>query len=869
MTQFFPNLVSWYIVALIAGFLGLPWTFRLFGRLPDRGYVFSKILGLLLATYLFWMMGSLGLVKNDNSGLVLGAILVGSVGYLRLGREGWADLKRWLGSHRDTVFAVEMFFLVSFIGWAWVRAQNPDIYGTEKPMEFMFLNSILRSASLPPQDAWLSGHAISYYYFGYFQMAALARLTGTEMSVAYNLAHALIFALTALGGLGLVMNLVGLVRADRARAQNQPAPDLLNSFWPGLLAPVLVLLVGNFYAPLELLHNNGILAQTQVPMVWYSAGQGSDAGTAAPEGIKAGSINLWDWLDLKGLSAPGPAQSAQFNWSLPNWFFASRVIHDRNLFGQETEAIDEMPAFSFLLADLHPHVLALPFVFLAIALALDWLLYAHAAALSSGGLAWPGWERVLFTSIVLGSLIFLNTWDFPIYWFLTLAAVIAGCALVLGRRALDLRWTFLTLALAWLGFSLALYFPFLLTFQSQAGGILPNLVYPSRFQQTLVMFGPVLVGVFVLAIWLRQKSRLAFDQKAAWIAGVGIVVALAAVCALLSIPLVLRNGVAAVLEIPAALSPAAIWSLFIQRRVIDSLTTIFAAVMIALPIGILFGAIRKVSASHEAALAADNEMAPEGAASFLQPEAPAAGGAAIWMVLLMIVTGSLLLIGPEFVYLRDNFGTRMNTLFKFYFQIWVLWGSASAFGIWYLFQYANRLGRIVVGVVMGAAVLAAAVYLPVGLDTKTGGLKSQATLDGMAYFARDYASDWAAIEWLQQHVSGSPVILEGTKGAYWIDGRSSRFSMATGLPTLMGWVNHEGQWRGTAFSQVASREGDIRLVYQTRDAKVAEELLNRYNVEYVIVSSMEQDWYRPIFPQKFEQILHPVFQSGDVTIYQR
>jgi hypothetical protein len=32
---------------------------------------------------------------------------------------------------------------------------------------------------------------------------------------------------------------------------------------------------------------------------------------------------------------------------------------------------------------------------------------------------------------------------------------------------------------------------------------------------------------------------------------------------------------------------------------------------------------------------------------------------------------------------------------------------------------------------------------------------------------------------------------------------------------------------------------------------------------------MEQDWYRPIFVQKFETMMHPVFQAGDVTIYRR
>jgi uncharacterized membrane protein len=242
---------------------------------------------------------------------------------------------------------------------------------------------------------------------------------------------------------------------------------------------------------------------------------------------------------------------------------------------------------------------------------------------------------------------------------------------------------------------------------------------------------------------------------------------------------------------------------------------------------------------------------------------------AVWMVMLMILTGALLLIGPEFVYLRDNFGSRMNTLFKFYFQIWVLWGSAAAFGIWYIFQYSRRWGKMIAGALMGLAVLAGLVYLPASLSARRGGFTTNPTLDGMAYFARNYPDDWAAIQWLQVHVSGNPVVLEGTKGAYWIEGRSSRFSMATGLPTVMGWANHEGQWRGKSFYQVAGREGDIRTIYQTRDWTTAQALLDKYQVRYVIVSALEMDWYKPVYIQKFQAMMRQVYQSGDVVIFER
>ncbi len=49
-------------------------------------------------------------------------------------------------------------------------------------------------------------------------------------------------------------------------------------------------------------------------------------------------------------------------------------------------------------------------------------------------------------------------------------------------------------------------------------------------------------------------------------------------------------------------------------------------------------------------------------------------------VLLLIVLGVLLIIGPDFLYLQDNFGYRINTVFKFYYQAWILLSLASAYG---------------------------------------------------------------------------------------------------------------------------------------------------------------------------------------------
>ncbi|HEX7433956.1 MAG TPA: DUF2298 domain-containing protein, partial [Anaerolineaceae bacterium] len=733
----------------------------------------------------------------------------------------------------------------------------------------------LRSPTLPPQDAWLSGYAISYYYFGYYQVALLARITGVAASIAYNLAQALVFAMASTGALGVVANLLHLSRQGRARETEGTHKAVTLRIWPALLGPALVLLAGNFFAPLEWIHDNGLLSQTQVPAIWY------DFGTAGkpepvrqlsdfqmPPRIEVGTINLWKWLDLKGLEDPTLRRPSQFQWGLAQWFFSSRVVHDQGLTGTETEAIDEMPAFSFLLGDLHPHVLALPFVFLALILALDWLLYAREAAINGPLSLWPGWERVLFSGVILGSLLFLNTWDFPIYAFIIVLAMLIGAGSVLGSALFKRPAPLLAWAGAVLGLSLLFYLPFFTTFQSQAGGFMPNLLYPTRFQQTVVMFGPVLVLASLLIAVLAIRNRKRIHWKAAWIGGLGILLGLGLfaggftlLAALTSEPVNLVDPAFYTLPLRETLS------LLAQRRLVDSLTALYAAAVVGLCAGLIVGVIAPVRVRPgDAPTPAEMQDKP----------APTGGHGAflanpgLWMAVLMVLTGALLLIGPEFVYLRDNFGTRMNTLFKFYFQVWVLWGTASAFGLAYLLETARRPGwKIGLGLVSALTLLAGLIYLPAGLVSKTTAFSSAPTLDGMAYFAKDDADDWAAIQWLTQNVAGNPVILEGTRGAYWLEGRSSRISMATGLPTVMGWANHEGQWRGKDFGQVAGREGDIRTIYQSRDWAQTESLLNQYQVRYIIVSPLEKDWYRPAYTQKFDDHLKRVFKSGDVSIYER
>ncbi|MGW8249850.1 MAG: DUF2298 domain-containing protein, partial [Anaerolineales bacterium] len=276
----------------------------------------------------------------------------------------------WWRSQNRLVLYVEVLFLVAFAGMAFIRAANPEILGTEKPMELAFINAILNSPTFPPHDPWLSGYAISYYYFGYVLVAMLAKMAGTTGGVAFNLGISTVFALSAVGVYGLVYNLLSS-RRRRLGEEGASTRNLSQSF----LGPLFILLVGNLEGFLQVLHTRGLLWRTN----------------AAGELVSA----FWNWLDIQDLSQP-PAQT--FTW-LPTrfwwWWRASRVLQDYDFSGGAREIIDEFPVFSYLLADLHPHVLVMPFAFLSLGLALNLILAGGSGRsmqvksnLSNRSLAW-------------------------------------------------------------------------------------------------------------------------------------------------------------------------------------------------------------------------------------------------------------------------------------------------------------------------------------------------------------------------------------------------------------------------------------------------------------------------------------------------
>jgi uncharacterized membrane protein len=262
-------------------------------------------------------------------------------------------------------------------------------------------------------------------------------------------------------------------------------------------------------------------------------------------------------------------------------------------------------------------------------------------------------------------------------------------------------------------------------------------------------------------------------------------------------------------------------------------------------------------------------------------------------------------IAPEFVFLRDLFVNRMNTVFKFYYQAWWMWSVVAAFAVAVLWQKLHDSWARVFRVGMLIVLIMALAYPVFGLPAKTNDFQVTAfannlkaaqaagdpaavqtaarvwTLDGAQLFQTQYPDDAAAAKWLLNAPEG--VIAEAfNKTSSYTD--YSRMSVYSGDPTVLGWWYHEWQWRGNldnlvspitdlsckakdSFDPRRMRSDDISCLYEANNWDVASEVINQYNIRYVVVGTLERADYH-INEALFQQHLKQVFQQNQVVIYE-
>ena len=781
------NVLLWLVTVEIIGIAVFPLAYFLLPRLSDRGYGLSKPLGILLIGYAAWILSVLHLVPSVRITLVGLVLLVaassGALAYLH--RE---ELTAFVKRRWRLIAVTEIVFLLFFLGWVLFRSYDPAINHTEQPMDFAFLNASLESAFGQPEDPWLRGEPISYYYFSYWMMGVVSELSGVASNFSFNLSLALVPAMAAAAVLCLVAS---MVRYDRG--------SLDTAVISGIGAGLLLVVVSNLEGVLEFMYANSI-----------------------------GSQGFYDWVGIQGLD--GPIDTPTDSWN-PNefwwWFRATRVI---NTFvgGNEIDyTIHEFPFFSFMLGDLHPHVSAIPFALLAAGFALNFFRSDMTDVRRIG--PW-GFATIAAMAVSLGGLAFTNMWDLPTY-----AALLVGVAAL---KAYPGRWSeggdgessgsvaarvglaVVQVPLIVVALSFVLYLPYYLGFTSSLQGI-GAVATPSRYFHLFLVWGTLLVFVVPFIVACFWQTIVGPD----W-----------------------RRMTA--ISLAVAFLPFLLWILVRLQSPTPTVGSLSQFIHI-LPLALLIG-MAAWSAIHETKL-----------------RGPTGRGFALALGAL----GLLLIMGPELMYVDDFFDDprqRMNTVFKLYYQAWVLLAAVSGYSIYFWLSLRPRVtGRLrslsTVWATAAIILVVCGLYYPAAAaatKVEEGGFASNPTLDGLAYVRDSRPAEYAAIEFIKNNLPEDAAILESV--GEWSE--AGLISRSTGLPTVFNWPGHEIQWRGSN-DAIGGRQSDVAAIYTTSDPELARNLLLKYDVNYVYVGPREQLAHDGPGLDKFPNFMDTLFQRDDVTIY--
>ena len=806
---------AWLGALELIALVTLPLTFVVFRPLADRGYLLGKALGILLVGLVVWLLASLQWMAFSRGSIALAIVMMAlvSIGILVF---RWKEIIDFVRRRWATLLVAELIFIAAFLAFVLVRMANPDLWhpyrGGEKPMDFAYLNAVLRSTIMPPYDPWFGGGYLNYYYWGQFLTAMLIRMTGIVPTTAFNLAVPTFFALTAGGVYSIVYNLVRSAgrKLDDSIGILGTAPRW-SPVLVGLVGVAFVTVLGNLDGAIQVGHGvkNVILGQP------------------------FGEFDFWRSSRMMPPDPPG---------------------HE----------ITEFPFFTFLFADLHAHMMAIPFTVLVVGLSLAVVLAAanrkkstsrlagkaaHVRGILRSKLMDVGVLRLAILGIAVGSLAPLNTWDLPTYLIVAAAAILfaefithGGLGLIVLLRA-GVKMAFM----AAVGF--AAFLPYHL-----AGETFYNSVQSTTNSTTLWQFLAI-SGLFVFIIGTFAVDELAGGAR--------------------------RQG-------------AALWRRFGRlQAILDGeegepvsipwlIVLIVSALLLGLALTAAFTGV--VGSTVPLVFALVMMLAVVGVGVLLKGRPDAAQ---LGFVLMLALVSLCLVIGLDFLRVEGDID-RLNSIFKFYLQVWVMLGIASAYLLWRLFRtqrsFLPRIGSIRRGwkVSLAVLVLSAAIYPVLGtqdrLRDRFAGYVTPLTLNGVAFMEGtayrehsgdviDLASDYEGIRWMQMNVEGSPIVLEGVTPSYRWGGR---VAMYTGLPSVIGWQWHQEQQRWGYAYEVGRRFSDVERIYSTQDSEAALELMRKYGVEYVYLGHLERIYF-PGGMDKFEDglggALEKVFDNGDTAIY--
>ncbi|MBI2031523.1 MAG: hypothetical protein HYT08_02800 [Candidatus Levybacteria bacterium] len=777
----------WWVTIFLAGIIFLPLTVKLFSSFFDKGYIFSKIIGIAIISYTVFILGIFHIAPFTFITILSVGFIFFLLNYF-LFRKSLIKIltKRWL------IFLIEeLIFILSLLLWSFVKSYQPDIHGLEKYMDFGFVNSILRSDYFPPADMWFTPFPINYYYFGHLATAVLTKLSNISSNITYNLMLSSIFAFTFAASFSIGGNLV-----YKLKNQNSKVKNIVQNFkiiLSGLLTAFLVSFAGN----LQVIYSFFKPYQNENPLPFWQL----------PLSLESFPNSYW----------------------YPN---ATRFIYN---------TIHEFPIYSFVVSDLHGHVLDIPFVLLIIALLLSLITKSQIsnhksqinnnAQNSKRSKIWnlKNWNlfgawnlrfgNLLLISFLLAVMYMTNVWDGIIYFMLTVLVLFLPVASAIKNSKND-KFTFLkfTFYIASIGILFLIFSaPFNLNFKPFASGI--GILCPPEF---LIEKGKI--GPFLFEQNTCQRSPL-------W-------------------QLMLLYGFFYFWVVTFLLT-------FVKRKNPKS--------EISNP---------KQTQNHKDQNYKRFEFLNFRNWNLFRTwnfEFGILNPSDIFVILLILLS-TLLIIIPEFIYIKDIYPAhyRANTMFKLVYQSFIMLSISSGYiivrlilGLKLHFSNLKSYLRLSVFLIGGMLLILVFLYPQFAIGSYYNNFQTKSGIDGTKYLKSLYPTDYEAINWINKKIKNQPVMLEAQGDSYT---DFARISANTGLPTVLGWTVHEWLWRGT-YDIPAPRITEVKTIYETPDINVAKKLINKYKILYIFIGNLEYQQYPSLNESKFKILGTLVYQNGSTKIY--
>jgi YYY domain-containing protein len=684
------SIIIWFLLLFGAQFLGFIYCNKI---LTNRAsYYCSKTLGLLLITFISWILGVVFSLTVINS-ILLTVILLFISYYLVIKQQ---DTKEIFFNWKEFFYS-ESLFIGSFL-FVWIiYSFHPEIYWGEKPMDFTFLNYFTRLNTFEISDPWASGNKLGYYYLGTYLISSLTKLSGLQTSVAYGVALATVFAL-------LVSTITAL------------ALSLSVSRLTAYVIGFIYILVGNF---------DGLF-------LWFTK--------KYPVGF-----DLY-WATSRTLTSPG---------------------------------MNEYPLWSMLFADVHAHIIALPFVALTLLL----IIQLTKNAFNS--------DNKTFLSILLGvswgSLASINTWDFI---NITLSMVVLFILLAAynylydKKNILNLFKIFSTTIIV----SAICVIPFKLIISAESQ-INWGFVYPEEFNNLLQIFKVfghwilIIITSFVLYTY-SQNDSYSFKEKS------------------------------------------------IRKLIIFSLLSFLPIIL-----GVITTKFCNVPNAPWQILSIASLICSIGSYLFIYTEQEYELELTQIVGFLLLAAGIHLSVSESF-FLMD----RMNTTFKTYHYIWALLGISSLLLICFWIKksqnnfFSKKLGFVSLVIFLIPTIISSSLCIYI-MTTFKRIPSDRPTIDGTHYLTKFNPEEISAINWLNNNIKDTPTIVEAFGPSYQ---EYSRISMHTGLPIVLGWEYHVQQ-RGS--KDTTQRKDAIEKIYTSNSINERMRELNKYDVQLIVVGKLEREKY--------------------------